>query len=216
MTPQGPLQLPASGQPPKQAILLLHGLGANGQDLISLAEMLAPILPDALFYAPDAPFPCDMAPQGYQWFSLQNLEPATLHEGAEAAAPAVLEALDYLQEQHHVPLSHIALFGFSQGTMMSLHVALRHLSSPCAGVLGYSGALLAHAPLPTLDNAPPICLIHGEEDPVVPFAAMEQARATLQATGINASTHAIPHLGHGIDPRGIDIGTRFLRDILES
>ena len=122
--------------------MLLHGLGANGQDLIALAPVLGTVLPDAVFVAPDAPSPCDMAPFGYQWFSLQVRTPESLYVGAEEARSLLDRFLDEEMARYGLNDENLVLVGFSQGTMMALHTALRRQTA-CAGVIGYSGLLVA-------------------------------------------------------------------------
>ena len=189
----------------------MHGLGADGNDLFSLADELAEYLPDAAFISPNAPEPCDMAPFGYQWFSLRDWSEASMFEGTCRAAPIV----DYFIESQKKVLAledkDVALLGFSQGTMTSLHTALRRPQA-LAGVVGFSGALVAPQKLATeLRSKPPICLIHGMVDTVVPYAAMGMAEGALRAAGVSVEAHARPMLPHGIDPEGIRIAGEFLR-----
>lgn len=204
-----PEQAPASGGKPKQLVILLHGVGSNGQDLFSLVPEFAALLPDAHFISPDAPFPCDMAPMGYQWFSLMDRDMQTMLSGLNTVEPLLNDFMDAQLERFDLSPDKLALIGFSQGTMTSLHVSLRR-KEPIAGILGYSGALLAMPESPTKF---PICLVHGTQDPVVPFAAMEQASVALQADGVEVETHAREGLPHGIDPEGVEIGKRFLQRI---
>src|SRR5215469_5079921 len=137
----GPVHKPASGGAPRQLVILLHGLGADGNDLIGLAPYWAPLLPEAEFVSPDAPFPCDMAPFGRQWFSLQDRSPAAILAGVRASAPILDAFLDDALAARELAPAQLALVGFSQGTMMSLYVAPRR-TAPVAGVVGYSGALV--------------------------------------------------------------------------
>ncbi|HET8728087.1 MAG TPA: alpha/beta fold hydrolase, partial [Alphaproteobacteria bacterium] len=151
---------PASGGAPRRLVLLLHGLGADGRDLIGLAPHWAPYLPDAEFLAPDAPDPCDMAPFGYQWFSLQEHTPARLEAGVRAAAGPLDAFIDQALAERGLTDADLALVGFSQGTMMALHVALRR-KQPCAAIVGYSGALVAPETLAAEIGArPPVLLVH--------------------------------------------------------
>ena len=193
----------------KRLVIFLHGLGADGDDLISLAPMLE--LPDTQFASPHAPFPCDMAPYGYQWFSLQDRAPTKLIEGVKIAAPILNQYIDTQRDRFKLKDSDIALIGFSQGSMMALYTSLRR-AKPLAGVVGFSGALIGgHLLKEEASSTLPICLVHGEEDAIVPFGAMEHAQETLQLHGIDVSAHARPYLGHGIDPEGIEIAKAFLR-----
>jgi phospholipase/carboxylesterase len=205
---------PSAGGAPRQIVVLLHGVGADGQDLIGLAPMLAERLPHALFVAPDGPQPCDMAPYGRQWFSLQDRRPAALLAGVKRAAPQLDAFLDELLARHGLDESRLALLGFSQGTMTALHVAPRR-RRPVAAVLGFSGALLGAEALPQeVRSRPPVMLIHGDADDVGPVDAMFMAVEGLQAAEIPVQWILRPGLPHSIDPYGIDAGARFLADML--
>lgn len=200
---------------PQQIIFLLHGLGSNGQDLISLAPLWAGSLPDALFISPDAPFPCDMAPVGYQWFSLLSRDPENIQAGIEIAFPVLEAFIDQQRARFDVPLAKVALVGFSQGTMMSLYSAPR-LPEPVAGVLGYSGALFGEEGIkqdPDEFVKPPIRLIHGEADDVVSVAGYHHAREVLSAAGFDVSGHTTPGLTHSIDEDGVRSGGEFLKEV---
>ncbi len=203
----------------KQIVILLHGVGSNGQDLISLAPYYAQKLPDALFISPDAPFACDMVPEGYpnsyQWFSLQDRDPNVMLSGVESALPLVNDFIVQQLERFSLSYADLALVGFSQGTMTSLHVAPR-LGGRVAGVLGYSGALLwdPKTDVESLQKMP-MCLIHGEADDVVPVDAREAAEKTLTPHGFSVSGHTTPHLTHSIDQKGIEAGIDFLRDVFK-
>ncbi|MGH1455621.1 MAG: alpha/beta hydrolase [Alphaproteobacteria bacterium] len=208
--------LPKSGAP-KQLVIMLHGVGSNGRDLISLSPYLAQYVPDAAFVSPDAPFPCDMVPPGYpdsfQWFSLQNRDPHVMLDGVKNVFPLVEEFIAAQAQRVGLPLDKVALLGFSQGTMTSLHVAPR-LKEKLAGVLGYSGALLWDEQENKADiQKPPIHLIHGEADDVVPVAAWSNARGTLIGSGFKVSGHTTAGLTHSIDEQGIKSGGEFLQNI---
>ncbi len=201
----------------KQLVIMLHGVGSNGRDLISLAPYLAQFIPDAHFISPDAPFPCDMVPPGYpdsyQWFSLQNRDPHIMLDGVKSVFPLVEEFITSQAERIGVEYSNVALLGFSQGTMTSLHVAPR-LNAKIAGVLGFSGALLWNdASKEEVKHKVPICLIHGEADDVVPVQAWDAAQNILKSEGFEVSGHTTPGLTHSIDQEGIERGGAFLRDI---
>jgi phospholipase/carboxylesterase len=203
----GPL---AAGKP-HQLIVLLHGLGSNGQDLISLAPFWARELPNALFVSPDAPFPCDMAPMGHQWFSLQEWTEDAMLKGAEKAFPIVDNYLDKLLKNTGLTDEAMALVGFSQGTMMSLYTAPRRRNA-CAGVLGYSGALLGAKLLKNANvHKVPTCLIHGDADTVVPVTAWHQGMAALKELDVPVEGSLLPGLAHGIDDAGIRMGLDFLK-----
>lgn len=183
-------------------IVFLHGWGANGADLMSLKPMLK--LDHAHVYAPDAPSLSDVG-YGYQWFSLNNRDPHVMSKLAEAAEAPLNHYLDGLLAKHDLPPEKLYLIGFSQGTMMALNVAL-HRKEKIGGVVGFSGALLTSY----ANSKPPICLIHGMEDQVVPFMALGHARQGLQTMGVPVETHAIPDLSHGIDPKGLELARHFL------
>jgi phospholipase/carboxylesterase len=206
----GPRRAPASGQKARSLVILLHGLGADGEDLIELAGHLGQALPDTAFVAPNAPEPCDMAPFGYQWFSLQERTPAVMAAGADQAAPVLTGFIEAELAAHGLEASRLALLGFSQGTMMALHVGLRLASAP-AGIVGFSGALVAPERLAAERRAaPPVLLIHGDADPIVPFQAMAVAADGLAAAGVEVATIRRPGLGHGIDGPGLGAAAQFL------
>jgi phospholipase/carboxylesterase len=210
----GPSYLPAGGQAPRQLVVLLHGVGANGDDLIGLAPHWAQYLPDAAFVSPNAPFPFDMAPFGYQWFSLQDLSPAMMLAGVKAAAPLLDAFLDDQLAAFGLDASRLALVGFSQGTMMALYVGPRRAAA-CAGIVGYSGALVGADSLAgEAVSRPPVLLVHGEADPVVPVGALATAVRGLEGAGFSVEHHICRGLGHGIDPAGIQLGGRFLAQVL--
>jgi phospholipase/carboxylesterase len=198
---------------PKQIVMLLHGLGANGQDLIGLAPMFAKSLPDALFISPDAPFPCDMAPFGRQWFSLRDWTTKAMLKGTQQASPILQKFIADQLQKHNLTPRDLALVGFSQGTMMSLYTGFR-FTQPIAGILGYSGALLWEddVEVGTLHKTP-VCLIHGEADMVVPVTAYHHAKGVLDQAGFTVSGHTVPFLPHGIDPTGIETGAAFLKSV---
>lgn len=206
---------PAPSGTTKHLVIFAHGLGADGQDLIGLADELADALPDTTFISPDAPFPCDMAPYGRQWFSLQSRAEEDLEREVKKAAPILNAYIDQKLITHGVTIDKLALVGFSQGTMTSLYTALRREDS-VACIVGFSGAMVAAAKLPReARSKPPVCLIHGEADPVVPFQAMGIAERALNAAGIPVEAHGRPGLPHGIDPQGLDIARNFLQKHLQ-
>ena len=172
----GPRLAPADGAAARQLVVLLHGLGADGNDLIGLGSTLAPFLPGAAFAAPNAPEPCDMAPSGYQWFSLAADAETGRSAGVRRAAPALDRFIDEELARSGVDDGRLALVGFSQGTMMALHVGLRR-ARPCAGIVGYSGALVDPANLKDEARAkPPVLLVHGADDDLIPAEALFAGR----------------------------------------
>ncbi len=208
----GPAQA-AEGQP-KELVILLHGLGADGNDLISLAPLFAQTLPEAAFVSPNAPFPCDMAPFGRQWFSFQDRDPAAILAGVRAAAHHLDAFIDAELERAGLADERLVLLGFSQGTMMALHTAIRR-ARPCAAVIGYSGALVGPELLAEeVRSRPPILLVHGQADELVPFESMAAAEQALRAEGFLVHGEARPGLGHGIDEAGLKLGATMLKQSL--
>ncbi|MFZ3234034.1 MAG: prolyl oligopeptidase family serine peptidase [Stellaceae bacterium] len=207
----GPSRPPAAGGQPKQLVILLHGLGADGNDLIGLAPHWAPFLPQAEFVSPNAPFPCDMAAYGYQWFSSQDRSPPAVLAGVRAAAPILDAFVDEALAERGLDDTALALVGFSQGTMMSLFVGLRR-ARPAAGIVGYSGRLLAPELLPSeLRSRPPVLLVHGTEDPLVPYASLAAAEAVLKQAGVPVDSMSCPGIGHSISEEGLRRGGDFLK-----
>jgi phospholipase/carboxylesterase len=206
----GPRMGPRSGGPAKQLVVLLHGLGADGQDLMDLGTHWAEALPDAAFVAPDAPEACDMGPYGRQWFSLQDRTPAIMAAGARAAAQGLEAFIDAELARLGLPPTALALAGFSQGCMMALYTGLRRAVPPAA-ILGYSGALLAPESLAAEIMArPPVLLVHGEADDIVPVQATRAAEEALCQAGVPVEALYRPGLAHGIDEAGLAAGRRWL------
>lgn len=196
--------------PAKQLVVFLHGVGADGKDLISLGGMWRSRLPQAAFVSPDAPQAYDMAPFGRQWFSLRERTPSALLAGAQETRGLFETYLKKLATDLKVPLSKTALVGFSQGTMMALYTGLR-LDETLAGILGYSGALLSDE---GITAKPPVTLVHGKQDDVVPAAASQMATLQLETAGVKTALHLCDNLGHGIDDKGLAIGAAFLQKAL--
>jgi phospholipase/carboxylesterase len=195
----GPAVPPKAGGAPKQLIVLLHGIGADGNDLISLAPYYQSVLPEAYVVSPNAPFPFDMAPFGYMWFSIGNLRLDTRMDGVRAAAPMLNAFLDAELARHRLSDADLLLVGFSQGAMMTLHVGLRRDRAP-AGIISHSGMLVADARFAVeIKVRPPVLLTHGTADDVLPPACLPAAEAALKAVGVPVEAHLIPGLGHGID-----------------
>jgi phospholipase/carboxylesterase len=210
----GPRFGPAQGGAPDSLVVLLHGLGADGNDLIELAPIIAQHLPRTAFVSPHAPFPCDMAPYGRQWFSLLDRTPGMILAGVRAAAPVLDAFLDAELARHGLEPARLALVGFSQGTMMSLHVAPRR-EQAIAGVVGFSGALVGADDLvDQIKSRPPVLLIHGDADEIVPFQAMASAEFGLTAAGITVETLARPGLPHSIDEPGLARAVAFVKQRL--
>jgi phospholipase/carboxylesterase len=203
----GPSATYPNGATPKRLVVLLHGLGADGNDLFGLVPALAPALPGTAFVAPDAPFPCDMAPFGRQWFSLQSRTPVAIEAGVRAAATILDAYLDEALERLGLSDAQLALIGFSQGAMMSLYVGPRR-AKQLAGIVGYSGRLIGDTS--EFKSKPPIFLVHGDADPVVPPNSLPLAVRALEREGNPVEAVTRPGLGHAIDEEGLRRGRDFL------
>jgi len=214
MTIDGPRIAPLSGGPAKSLVVFLHGYGADGNDLIEIGRVWGPVLPDTVFVAPHAPDPCAGAPMGRQWFPLADADQQKLGAGAVAAAPALDAFLDAELASHGLDDSRLALVGFSQGTMMALQVGPRR-AKPIAGIVGYSGLLPGPEKLQAeAVSRPPILLIHGDADPVIPAMALHVSKRFLDEAGFAVEAHVRPDLPHGIDQEGLALGAAFLRKVL--
>jgi phospholipase/carboxylesterase len=212
----GPRISPAGGGRARSLIVLLHGYGADGNDLIDIGRHLAPILPETAFVSPHAPHACAGVPLGRQWFPLAVIDPHRLYADVSSAAPALNSFLD--EELARLGLSdrELALLGFSQGTMMALHVALRRPGC-IAGVVGYSGLLAGPEHLAAeMKCAPPVLLVHGAADAVVPAMALNAAVRALGEAGVPVEWHLRPNLQHGIDGPGLELGATFLARVLRA
>lgn len=204
---------PASKGVARQLVVLCHGVGADGHDLIDLAPGWGRALPDAVFVAPDAPEPYDMAPMGRQWFSLADRAPAVLDAGARRAGPPLMAYIDAELGRAGLRADDVALMGFSQGAMMVLHAGLRRRVAP-RGILAYSGALLDTPGLAgECVGHPPVLLVHGEADEVVPFACGPAAERVLVRLGMPVQAVWCAGLGHGIDDAGLSAGGLFLQRV---
>ena len=201
---------PAAGGAAKQLVVLCHGVGADGHDLIDLAPHWGNTLPEAAFAAPDAPEPYDGAPFGRQWWAIGDRDPARMAAGAAAARPLLDAFINAELARLDLPATAYALVGFSQGAMMVLYAGLRRAVAPAA-ILAYSGALVAPEGLAGRANSAPVLLIHGEADDVVPLSRSRDALSALQAAGVPVQAIFTPGLGHGIDPAGLASGAAALR-----
>ena len=202
----------------RSVVIFLHGYGANGADLLGLADPLSDHLPDTLFLAPDAPESCAGVPFGYQWFPIPWIDGSSEEEserGMQAAIEDLNAYLDGVMVDEDVLPEQVVLFGFSQGTMMSLHVAPRR-EDPVAGIVAFSGRLLA--PELLADEAkcrPPVLLVHGDADDVVPVQSLPEAAEALQKAGwTDVYAHIMKGTAHGIAPDGLSVALAFMRDKL--
>ncbi len=208
---------PASGDT-RSALIFLHGYGANGDDLLGLAEPLAPHLPDTLFLSPDAPEACAGAPMGFQWFPIPWIDGSSEEEsrqGLYRAADDLNAFLDGVMVDEDLLPEQVTVLGFSQGTMMALHVLPRR-EDPVAAIAAFSGRLLE--PELLADEVvcrPPVLLVHGDRDDVVPVQSLPQAAEALQQAGwTEVYAHIMQGIGHGIAPDGLSVALAFLRERL--
>lgn len=208
---------PASGGKAKSAVVFVHGYGADGSDLLGLADPLGPHLPDTVFFSPDAPESSKANPYGYQWFPIPWLDGSSEEQalaGLLAAAEDLNAFLDKVLSDEGLTPDRLALVGFSQGTMISLHIAPRR-DAPIAGIVGFSGRLLQPELLAAeAVSKPPALLVHGDMDDVVPMQSLAQAADALVAAGFETYTHVSKGTAHGIAHDGLSLALSFLRDKL--
>ncbi|RYE09215.1 MAG: phospholipase [Hyphomicrobiales bacterium] len=210
MTLSGPMLPPKNGGAPKQLMVLLHGYGADGNDLISLGVQWRELWPEMLFVSPNAPDVCDMSSSGYQWFPLATDRIAGRIEGAARARPVIVNFLIDLWAQSGVLPQHTVLVGFSQGAMMALHVGTS-LDQQLAGIVAFSGAFVPAEGFEAGKFAkPPVALIHGDQDGVVDPQLSQDAAELLGGNEFDVSLHISEGVGHGIAPDGLDFATAFL------
>jgi phospholipase/carboxylesterase len=208
----GPRLEPRGGAP-SALVVLLHGYGASGDDLIPLGDEWRSALPGAVFVAPNAPQPLPGMPGALQWFALTMRDPAEFLRGVVAARPLLDRFLDAELARYRLGADRLVLVGFSQGTMLALHVGLRRTASPAA-IVGFSGLLAGPEHLGEITVRPPVLLIHGEADDLIPAEALHIAREPLAQAGVAVEWHVRPGLGHGIDPDGVAIAGHFLAQVL--
>lgn len=209
----GPRLEPTAGKA-DALVVLLHGYGANGEDLYDIAESWAPFLPSVAFASPHAPDACPMAPGGRQWFPLTMRDEAERWTGVTAASAGLDRFLDAELERWEVAADRLVLVGFSQGTMMALHVGLRRKIAP-ALIVGYSGYLAGPEHLDEISAKPRVLLVHGTADQVLPVESSRLAAAALTAAGLPVALHLTPGLGHGIDRMGLVLGLRAIAEALD-
>ena len=209
-------QNPPAGGKANKLVVFLHGYGADGKDLIDLANPFGMALPNASFISPDAPQPCSMSPQGRQWFPIEEIP-----KGAIKASLVLLDLIENEAKKLNLTFKDVILIGFSQGAMMSMQCLLIN-DKQLSAIIGYSGALrqenIDAANDQILDGKhkfsdTPILLVHGEQDEVVPFQSLKRSKNLLNKIGFNIETLSRPNLAHGIDPEGISKGMEFLKSL---
>lgn len=200
----------------RHLVAFLHGYGADGQDLLGLGEVMGDALPNTIFAAPDAPYPCLINSSGRAWFSIPAFDGSdaiTSGGQLQGSLSALNKWLDEVGESTGIPAERTVLFGFSQGTMMALHVAPRRESSPAA-VVGFSGRLLFSEALASTPSRPPIFLAHGDNDEVVDYAELARAETALKGAGFAVKTHTTKNAGHTIAPDALALAIGFIRESL--
>lgn len=212
-----PRELKSGRKGPKQAdsvVVFLHGYGADGADLLGLADPLAPHLPRTAFYAPDAPEPCVNNPMGFQWFPIPWMDGSSPEQAQAGAAQSFADInafLDKVLADEGLAPDRLVLVGFSQGTMMALAVGPQR-EPQIGGIVGFSGRLLEPEKPLAFRSQPPVLLIHGDQDPVVPFESMGIAGEALQKAGFTVYGHVMKGTGHGISPDGLSVTLAFLNE----
>ena len=215
----GPYAKPMRTENPEFLIVMIHGFGANGDNLISLCEVWGPHLPTTAFFAPNAFDPCRGCPGGYQWFELNDpygmrLEIPEMRKGLEPALANFTSSLKMLSEHVGVPVQNIILMGFSQGGTMALQLGLEFVPE-AKGVLMYSGFFLDPSRVPEGEmRRPPVLLVHGDMDAVVPVFAQDQASESLASMGVSHASHVCEGLDHAISSEGLMVGLKFLHEIM--
>lgn len=192
-------------------VILLHGYGADGENLISLAVELSKAFPDTHFFSPNGILPFENAPFGYQWFGLNDRSEQSMLKGLNNAAPYINQFIDYQLQKFNLSDENLALIGFSQGAMLALHTALRR-TKKIGAVISFAGMLVAPQLLQTeLESKPPVSLIHGALDDVIPLPAMQMALAALEYAHIPVETIIEPMLGHSIGTVGLEFARKALK-----
>ncbi len=209
-------KMPASGLV-KKVVIFLHGYGADGADLFSLSDPLSEHLPDCFFASPDAPRKCGASPFGYEWFPIPDIDGSTIPDMMQALATSeklIIKLIDGYKKRFGLDYSDVVLLGFSQGCMISLNIGLRQLNN-LAGIVGISGRLLMPESLGEnkKETYPPIILIHGDADDVVPIRSMYDAEKVLNKINVNFSTYVSKNIGHGIAPDGLSKALEFIKNI---
>ena len=200
-----------SGDTYKNAVIFLHGYGANSNDLIGIANLWIESLPNTIFLSPNAPFECDFSPNAYQWFELTSISPDSIGDGLKKAGPYLNDYIDHVSNTFKVEEKNIFFVGFSQGTMMALyHLCKRE--NRCAGLLGYSGLLFENENFKSeIKSKFPIKLYHGKKDELINYQNSIEASKKLKKFGFDIDYSLSDELGHGIDDKGIQIGLNFIK-----
>jgi phospholipase/carboxylesterase len=207
----GPTLQPASGGKPNSIVVFIHGYGSDGHDLIELGKAWASILPDTLFAAPHGPTVSEQNPEGKQWFGLRDWNPPQILKEVQALTPSFNRYLDDLLKANNLTPDKLAIVGFSQGAMLALHIGLHRPMT--AGVVAYSGAFL-YDPSELMVARPPVLLVHGTDDQVLPVTFSQHAEQHLKALNIPTTYSELPGLQHGIDGRALGLGGAFLKEKL--
>ena len=212
----GPRRAARSGNT-RSLVIFLHGYGADGNDLLGLAEPLSEHLPDTAFLAPNAPEPCVVNSAGHQWFAIPWIDgsrESAMEAGYRRSAEILDDWLTRAMAEERVSPARTAIVGFSQGTMMALGVVPGR-AEPLAGIVGFSGRLVDPAALERARSKPPVLLVHGDMDDVVPVAALSEAETALRGAGFDVRSHISRGIAHGIAPDGLGLALRFLKEKLE-
>ncbi len=204
---------PAKSGKATSLVIFLHGYGADGADLLGIGDSLAVHLPDTMFAAPDAPEPCRGNPMGFQWFPVPRFDGSSEAQTLASMARSTAELhgfLDGLVQSTGISAKDTFLFGFSQGTMMSLHVGPQRVNC-LGGIIGFSGRLLDAVVLKTAKSKPPVLLVHGDADQTVPYDSMAIAVKALKENGFSVESHTSRGVAHGIAPDGLGLALGFVQ-----
>jgi len=217
----GPRMEPASGGAAKSLVILSHGYGANGDDLIGLGNFWREAMPDTAFISPNAPQACEMNPGGYQWFPITMRSPGEgwrppaeeVRKLVAGAAPSLDDLITDELAHYGLDETKLVLVGFSQGTMMSIYVGLKRAITPAA-ILGFSGAFVGFDDENEVTARPPVFLVHGDQDPMIPVQAMFKAAEDLASIGVAVGSHVSKGIPHSIGQDGLQLGGQFILDAL--
>ena len=210
---QGPGLLPQSGEKAKKLVVILHGYGSNGEDLLSLAPYWSEMMPETEFLAPNGPEVCESFPLGYQWFGLKAFIPMFVREGLDAVRPMLKKYLLEELEKRSLTPADLAVVGFSQGAMVALD--LMYTLPGLSGIIGYSGGFYPSTESPIKAPHPEVLLVHGDMDMAVPYGFFMDAQKQLKNLGVHPQTLTCFGLGHSIDEEGLRVGLKFLKEVFE-